>query len=62
MAVSAEEVFRARCQARALLWQAGELDLHDAVDKLVPYAVQVGLETSLAQQIMANAFARVREQ
>ena len=28
------EVFTARCQARALLFEAGEFDLHEAVDVL----------------------------
>jgi hypothetical protein len=33
-------VFVARAEARALLWEEGELDLHDAVDELQAAAVR----------------------
>jgi hypothetical protein len=55
-----DEVFRARCEARARLWQAGELTLHEAVDALAVMAAD-RLDTDSAQAIMAAAFARVRE-
>jgi hypothetical protein len=58
-------VFIARCEARALLWQAGELDLHEAVDKLQADAVASGLVAQLGQDavqaVMAKAFAAVRD-
>jgi hypothetical protein len=58
-------VFTARCEARALLWQAGEFDLHEAVDKLQADAVRDGLVAKLGQDavqaIMAKAFAAVRD-
>ncbi len=37
------EVFIARAEARALLWQAGEFDLHEAVDELQAAAERDGL-------------------
>jgi hypothetical protein len=62
---SALEVFSARAEARALLWQAGQLDLHDAVDELQHTAVRDGLVAELGQdavqEIMVAAFTTVRE-
>jgi hypothetical protein len=55
------ELLRARAEARALLWQAGELELHDAVDELEAQAALDGLDPDLAQAILAEAFAAVRE-
>jgi hypothetical protein len=58
-------VFRARAEARALLWQASEFDLHEAIDKLQADAVRDGLVEQLGQDevqaIMAKAFAAVRD-
>jgi hypothetical protein len=55
------EVFTARCQARALLFTAGELDLQSAVDVLQIAAESTGLVTLLGQdrvqELMARAFA-----
>jgi len=57
-------VFRARAEARALLFAAGELDLHDAVDGLQSYAETSGLVREIGQdevqRIMAQAFGVVR--
>jgi len=57
--------FRARCEARALLSDAGELDLHEAVDVLQAAAAQYGLLGSIGQDavqtIMADAFRSERE-
>lgn len=54
------EVFNARCQARALLFEAGEFDLHEAVEVLQDAAERAGLVTLLGQDavqaIMADAF------
>ena len=62
---SALEVFIARAAARALLWQAGEFDLHEAVDALQAAAVRDGLVAEIGQdevqQIMTEAFRKVRE-
>jgi hypothetical protein len=43
------EIFRARCQARALLWQAGEFTLHQAVDELEAYGRALKLDVDEAQ-------------
>jgi hypothetical protein len=54
------EVFTARCQARGLLFKAGELELNEAVDVLQDAAEYTGLVTSLGQDavqtMMADAF------
>jgi hypothetical protein len=58
------EVLQARARARATLYAAGELSLHDAVDVLQAWAVDTGLVAevgqNLVQLIIARAFARVR--
>jgi hypothetical protein len=62
---SAVEVFVARAEARALLWQAGEFDLHEAVDKLQADAERDGLVAAIGQdevqRLMAEAFEAVSE-
>lgn len=55
------ELFCARAEARALLWHAGELDLHTAVDELALAAGAMGLDTDEAQRIMSTAFALYRQ-
>jgi hypothetical protein len=61
---SALEVFIARAEARALLWQAGEFDLHHAVDELQAAAERDGPVTLLGQdavqEILSKAFGVVR--
>jgi hypothetical protein len=58
-------VFRARAEARALLWRIGEFDLHEAVDKLQADAVESGLDDEIGQnemqEIISSAFRVVRE-
>jgi len=58
------EIFRARSEARALLFAAGELDLHDAVDALQADAMRDGLVDQLGQDavqaILRDAFQAVR--
>ena len=58
------EVFTARAEARAALWQCGELTLHEAIDQLQADAVRNGLVAELGQdavqRLMAEAFAAVR--
>jgi hypothetical protein len=60
---SALAVLIARAEAR-LLWQAGELDLHEAVDELQAAAEASGLVDELGQNevqaIIAKAFEAVR--
>lgn len=60
--ITPADVFRARCEARALLCAAGELDLLDAVDALQAAAVANGLVVAVGQDavqaIMAKAFER----
>jgi hypothetical protein len=61
-APSALDCFRARSEARALLVEAGELVLHEAVDGLQAAAVAGGVVEAIgqdaAQAIMADAFGR----
>ena len=58
-------VFIARAEARAQLYAAGELALHEAVDVLQATAVASGLVAELGQdevqQIISEAFRKVRE-
>ena len=53
-------VFKARAEARAILWAACEIDLHEAVDVLQVDAVSTGLVARLGQDrvqhILADAF------
>lgn len=64
-ALDAVAVFKARCEARALLYGAGDLDLHDAVDELEQFARALGINRKIgidgSQAIMAAAFKPVRE-
>jgi hypothetical protein len=57
-------VFIARAEARAFLWQAGELELHQAVDELQAAAERDGLVAEIGQDgvqaIVAKAFEAVR--
>jgi hypothetical protein len=57
------EVFVARAEARAILYAACELDLHEAVDELQAAAVRTGLVAELGQDavqhILADAFHAV---
>jgi hypothetical protein len=56
-----QEVFRERCEARAILYAEGELELHEAVDVLQEGAKQDGLIAALGQDavqaMMAEAFS-----
>jgi hypothetical protein len=58
------KVFIVRAEARALLWQADEFDLHQAVDELQAAAERDGLVTLLGQdavqEIISKAFGVVR--
>jgi len=58
-------VFIARAEARAILWQAGEFDLHEAVDKLQADAEHTGLVDAIGQddvqRILAEAFHPMRD-
>jgi hypothetical protein len=60
------EIFRERCEARALLWAGGAMPLHEAVDGLQDYAVASGLTAKIGQdavqEIMACAFEKRRIQ
>jgi hypothetical protein len=57
-------VFKARAKARAILWAACEIDLHEAVDVLQADAVSTGLVAGrgqdAVQRILADAFHRFR--
>jgi hypothetical protein len=59
------DAFYERCEARALLWSLGELDLTDAVDVLQRDAERDGLVELVGQdavqQILADAFRPYRE-
>jgi hypothetical protein len=58
------DIFIARAEARAALFAAGELDLHEAVDGLQAAGVASGLVVSIGQDavqaIMAAAFREAR--
>jgi hypothetical protein len=58
-------VFTARAEARALLYAAGEFDLHEAVDKLQADAERSGLVAAIGQdqvqRIITEAFSTVGE-
>jgi hypothetical protein len=62
--ISPMSVFRARAEARAALFDAGELDLDEAVDALQAAAIRSNLLGEIGQDavqaIMAEAFGRVR--
>jgi hypothetical protein len=62
--IDPSEIFRARCEARGLLYSAGEIDLHEAVDVLQAAAVNSGLVRRISQdavqRIMSDAFTVVR--
>jgi hypothetical protein len=56
------KVFRALAWARAYLWSVSEIpDLPAAVDPLQANALAIGLDTDIAQRIMADAFHGFRE-
>jgi hypothetical protein len=61
----AADVFRERCEARAILFAVGEIDLHGAVDVLQADAERSGLVAEIGQDvvqaIMAAAFHAVRQ-
>jgi hypothetical protein len=63
-AIDPIEVFRARCEARAHLYGAGILDLHEALDLLHVDAVKTGLVAAIGQdrvqEIMTGAFGPIR--
>jgi hypothetical protein len=63
--LSALAVFVARGEARAMLWQCGELTLHEAIDELQVAAERDGLIAELGQDavqaIIAEAFHPIRE-
>jgi hypothetical protein len=48
--------FRRRCAVAVVDWMAGKLDLHEAVDELAALARDRGINTDIAQTIMADAF------
>jgi len=60
------EVFRVHCEAWALLFKLGELDLQQAVDLLQHDAMRNGVVDLIGQdevqEIMAKAFEEVRRQ
>ena len=57
-------MFQARCEARAILFASGELDLSEAVDVLQAAAVATGLVAELGQDavqaIMSDSFGKIR--
>ena len=54
------EALRLRAWARARLCVEGILDLHEAVDRLQADAERDGIDTDIAQAIMADAFGATR--
>jgi hypothetical protein len=62
--ITVEDIFRERCDARAILYAASVFDLHTAVDVLQTDAKRPGLIDQIGQnrvqEIMAAAFHAVR--
>jgi hypothetical protein len=62
--IPAIDVFRERCEARAILVEACVYHLQDAVDGLQQAAIESGLVAEIGQdavqKMMADAFAIVR--
>lgn len=58
---SPREKFQHRCDARALLYQLGDIELQDAVDELERLRLELGLDADDAQLMMARAFSAVRD-
>jgi hypothetical protein len=62
-AISAEAIFRERCEARVILFAADEFNLHVAVDVLQEDAERSGLVKQIrqdsVQRMMADAFHSV---
>jgi hypothetical protein len=62
---SAIEIFVARAEARAMVWQAGEFDLHEAIDVLHAAAERDELIAAIGQdevqRLMTEPFAQVRK-
>ena len=62
--ILAADTFGARCEARALLFAAGEIELQEAVDGLWADAEANGLVDALGvdavQRILSDEFAKVR--
>jgi hypothetical protein len=53
------KAFRARCEARALLFVAGEFELHEAVDVLQADAEAGGLVNAIGQDAIQAILAEV---
>jgi hypothetical protein len=54
-------VFKGSAQARAILWQCGEFDLHEAVDELQATAEASGLSAEVGQDAVQAMFAMAFE-
>jgi hypothetical protein len=63
--ITAADVFRARAEARALLWRCSAFDLHEGVDILQIAAKRTGLIDQIGQDrvqaIIARAFHQMRD-
>jgi hypothetical protein len=61
--ISLPTLFKARAEARALLYAACMIDLHEAIDPLQAFAVESGLVNQIGQDavqaILADAFHAV---
>ena len=52
--ISAEQIFRERCEARTILYEAAELSLREAVDVLQADAERTGLVNMLGQDAVQS--------
>lgn len=50
--LTAVDVFIARCEARAILYRVGEIELQEAVDELQAAAVRTGLVDAIGQNLI----------
>ena len=54
--LSSIKVLQARAEARAYLYFCGQFDFETAVEPLYVYAIENGLNISLAREIIAGVF------
>ena len=56
MRLSPIKVLQARAEARAILYFAGQFDFETAIEPLYLYAIESGINISLAREIIISAF------
>jgi hypothetical protein len=59
--MNAVDILRARAEARAILWRAGEYTKQEAVDLLWVDGEAIGIAPTELQEILSDAFGEPRE-